>query len=200
MGTRPASACQLDGRDHRGTKWGRGTRTAELNVIVVLGSVDGLDVSADVEVLDRVVEVVDGRVRAVIGAKDLLGLVRLVRLVDRRNCAASHWSVRAPVLLNANKGRSSLVRMASGDSSRESRRVTRVPSASLSESTCSCETSRVMGIGNRAPSARRSVSTTLRGRATKGACGSAVRSKGAHSQGGKRSEEGRRTSRSPSGP
>lgn len=53
------------------------------------------------------------------------------------------------------------VRIASGDSSRASRRVTRVPWASLRASICSWETSRVIGIGKSEPSARRSVSTQL---------------------------------------
>lgn len=48
-------------------------------------SVDGLDRAADVKVLDRRVQVGDGGVGLVVGAKDLLGLVGLVRLVDRRD-------------------------------------------------------------------------------------------------------------------
>lgn len=38
----------------------------------------------------------------------------------------------------------------------------RTPAASLSELICSAETSRLMGMGNSAPSAIRSVETTLR--------------------------------------
>lgn len=44
--------------------------------------VDSLNGTADVEVLDGRVEVGDGRVGLVVGTKDLLGFVRLVRLVD----------------------------------------------------------------------------------------------------------------------
>lgn len=54
------------------------------------------------------------------------------------------------------------MRMARGASSRASRRVTRVPFASLSVWICSCETSSVMGMGKREPSTRRRVETTLR--------------------------------------
>jgi hypothetical protein len=57
--------------------------TSELDVIVVLRLVDSLNGSTDVELLDRVVEVVNGRVSQIVGTEDLLGFLDLVRLVDR---------------------------------------------------------------------------------------------------------------------
>lgn len=78
--------------DEQGQRGARGppgklvARTAELDVVVVLGRVDGLDGAANVEVLDGVVEVRDSGVRLVVGTEDLLGLVGLVGLVDRRDC------------------------------------------------------------------------------------------------------------------
>lgn len=69
-------------------------RTTELDVVVVLRSVDSLDVTADVERLDGVVEVVNGGVSRVVGAEDLLGLVRLVGLVDGGDCMKRELSER----------------------------------------------------------------------------------------------------------
>lgn len=51
----------------------------------MLGLVDSLDGTSDVELLDRVVEVVNGRVGKVVRAEDLLGFLNLVGLVDGRD-------------------------------------------------------------------------------------------------------------------
>lgn len=53
---------------------------------------DGLDRSADVELLDRLVQVVDGRVGEVISTADLNSLEGLVGLVDGRDWARKHVS------------------------------------------------------------------------------------------------------------
>jgi len=45
--------------------------------------VDSLNGTSNVEFLDRVVEVVNGRVSQIVGTKDLLGFLVLVGLVDR---------------------------------------------------------------------------------------------------------------------
>jgi hypothetical protein len=53
---------------------------AQADVVVVLQAVDGLELTADVVLLDALVEVLDGRVLGV-AAEDLLGLLGLVGLV-----------------------------------------------------------------------------------------------------------------------
>jgi hypothetical protein len=128
----------------------------------VLGLVDSLNGSSNVELLDRVVEVVDGRVSQIVGTENLLRLLDLVGLVDGRDYPVrsfvSEFRNRVKVKLEKDEP----VKMARGASSRASRRVTRVPAASLRVSICSWETSRVIGIGKRDPSTRRRVETTLR--------------------------------------
>jgi hypothetical protein len=52
------------------------------DVVVVRGSLDGLDLTTDVELAGLVVEVRDSGVGNVVGAKDLLGLELLVGAVD----------------------------------------------------------------------------------------------------------------------
>lgn len=59
--------------------------TSKLDVIVVLRLVDSLNRSSNVEVLDRVVEVVNSRVSQIVGTEDLFRLLDLVGLVDRRD-------------------------------------------------------------------------------------------------------------------
>lgn len=50
-------------------------RTAETDIVVVLQSVNGIDLAADIEFLHRVVEIADGGM-LVVAAKNLLGLLR----------------------------------------------------------------------------------------------------------------------------
>ncbi len=59
---------------------GRGE--SKLDVVVVSGLGDGLNFTTDVEFLDGLVEVGDGRVSEVIGTEDSLGLTNLVDGVD----------------------------------------------------------------------------------------------------------------------
>lgn len=61
-----------------------GGGVSEGNVVKVGRSLDSLDLTADVKLLDIVAEVSDGRVGNVIRTKDLLSLVGLVRSVDVR--------------------------------------------------------------------------------------------------------------------
>lgn len=61
-----------------------GGGVSEGNVVKVGRSLDSLDLTADVELLDIVTEVSDGRMGNVICAEDLLSLVGLVRSVDVR--------------------------------------------------------------------------------------------------------------------
>jgi hypothetical protein len=49
--------------------------TSERDIVVVLKSVDGIDLSSDVELLNGVVEVLDGWM-LLVAAKDLLCLLR----------------------------------------------------------------------------------------------------------------------------
>jgi hypothetical protein len=116
---------------------------------------NGLDRASDIKFLDRLVEVQDGGMRIVVGAKDLLGFLVLVGLVNVRHCG--HTLRRSPILAREDLP----VKMARAFSSRKSRRVTRVPALSFKLETCSEDTSRVMGMGNSVPSARRSVSRML---------------------------------------
>ena len=58
--------------------WG----VAKSNIVVVIWSVDGFDVTANVEFLDSVVEVGDSGVSHVISTKDLFGFLVFVWLVD----------------------------------------------------------------------------------------------------------------------
>ena len=60
--------------------------TAQSDVVEVGGGLDGLDLAADVVLLDLVAEVCDGRVRRVVSAEDLDSLLNLVRLVDVIDC------------------------------------------------------------------------------------------------------------------
>jgi hypothetical protein len=69
-------------------------RTAELDVVVVLRSVDSLNGTADVESLDGVVEVMNGGVSRVVGAENLLSFVGLVGLVDGGDCRREQGSER----------------------------------------------------------------------------------------------------------
>jgi hypothetical protein len=59
-----------------------GRRVPQPDIVVVLQTVNSLDLAADVELLDRVVQVLDSRMCLVVVAKHLGGLPHLVRLVD----------------------------------------------------------------------------------------------------------------------
>ena len=59
-----------------------GGLTAESYVVVMLGWLDGLYVSTDVELLNRVLEVGYRRVSVIVVTKDLDGLLDLVRSID----------------------------------------------------------------------------------------------------------------------
>jgi hypothetical protein len=70
---RPAKLVEVE------SEFGRGI--SQRNVIVVLQSIDGVELSADIELLDGVVEVLDGGM-LLIATEDLVGLLSLVWLVD----------------------------------------------------------------------------------------------------------------------
>ena len=60
--------------------------TAQSDVVEVGGGLDGLNLAADVVLLDLVAEVCDSRVCRVVSAEDLDSLLDLVRLVDVIDC------------------------------------------------------------------------------------------------------------------
>jgi hypothetical protein len=62
-------------------------RTAEGDVVKVGWSLDGLDLAADVVLLDLVAQVGDSGMCRVVSAKDVDGLLDLVRLVDVVDCS-----------------------------------------------------------------------------------------------------------------
>jgi hypothetical protein len=78
--------CERMASQRRMAKGGGGRRTAKGDVIEVLGRGDGLDLSSDVELLDRVAKVGNGGVSDVVGSEDVDGLGDLVGLVDVRDC------------------------------------------------------------------------------------------------------------------
>lgn len=83
--------------------------TSERDVVVVLGGLDRLDVSTNVELLDLVVEVGGGGVSNIIGTQDLLGLERLVGLVDVGDWALAGIHRYRKVSRTGNDGEGSLV-------------------------------------------------------------------------------------------
>ena len=83
-------ACASTRPAHTPLKRPENQLTAKRNVVKVLGDGDGLDGSTDVELLRRVVQVVDGGVRAVVGSEDVDGLGGLVGLVDIRDWVRAH--------------------------------------------------------------------------------------------------------------
>ena len=60
--------------------------TAQSDVVEVGGGLDGLNLAADIVLLDLVAEVCDSRVGRVVSAEDLDSLLDLVRLVDVIDC------------------------------------------------------------------------------------------------------------------
>lgn len=111
--------------------------TAEGNVVIVLGRLDSLDIATDVELLNRVLKVSDGRVGIVIVTEDLDGLLDLVRSVDRGDCAVKAKSVSQLYDKVSCSSLPSLpVMMARAASSRGSRRAIRAPLAILRVSIC----------------------------------------------------------------
>ena len=116
---------------------------------------DSLDLTADVVLLDLVAEVRNSGVSGIISTEDLdclLDLVRAVDIVDWRS--GEHRNTRRELV-------DIPMMMARASSSRGSRRAMRAPGAIERRSMSSRETSRVMGMGKREPSARRSSSTQL---------------------------------------
>lgn len=67
-----------------GTELGRGV--SEGNIVEVSGGLDSLDLSTNVEFLDLVTEVGDGRVGGVVGAENVDGLLNSVRGIDVLHC------------------------------------------------------------------------------------------------------------------
>lgn len=124
----------------------------------MIGRVDRFDIASDVQLVGLFVKVGNGRVRAVIGTEDRLGLLGLVEAIDVGDCIRGLSQQRATKYEPLAR---LLVRMARGDSSRKSRRVTLLPALRPSSAIRAWETSRVIGMEKRVPSARRRVSRTL---------------------------------------
>jgi len=88
----------------------------------VVGSLNGLDFTTDVELLGGVVEVSDGRVGIVVGTHDVDSLEVLVGRVDVGDC---NYKLGATIRRKLNQDLP--VRMARAASSRGSRRATFAP-------------------------------------------------------------------------
>lgn len=64
----------------------------DVDIVEMLRRLDGLDLSTDVELFDVLSGVGDGRVRGVVGAHDLFGFERLVKLVNILDCERDEQS------------------------------------------------------------------------------------------------------------
>lgn len=124
--------------------------------------VDSLDLSTNVELLDRFEEISDSWV-LLVTSKDFLCL--LVPNIGRKRQRTAHILITTPTESQQThlSGRytSSTVKMAKLRSSRKSRRVMRALGLMPRVSIVSCDASRVMGMVKRFPSARRLFSQTL---------------------------------------
>ena len=129
-------------------------RTSEGYIVEVCWWLDGLYLSANVELLHLVAKVRYRRMCGVVCSENLNGLVDEVRTVN-----VLHYAKVSSKLLQERETLPAMI--AKGSSSRGSRKTKRVPGAMDFVSMSCCETSRVIGIGKSVPSARRSVSTTL---------------------------------------
>jgi hypothetical protein len=123
----------------------------------VKGTLDGLYFTANVKLLDFIAKVGDRRVVRIIGAKHVYSFLQQIGFIYVFDCNRLSLSCHGKTKEDADEP----VIMARGRSSRGSRRATREPGSMERRSTSSRETSRLMGIGNRFPSTRRKVSTTL---------------------------------------
>jgi hypothetical protein len=130
--------------------------TAEGNIVEMSRCLNSLDFATDIEIFDSIAEVCNRRMGGIVGTEYFNGFLYSVRSVDIFDC-----TVVRNIDTRIQEAKHELVMIASGSSSRGSRKVIRAPGLTERRSMSSCETSRVTGIGNRVPSARRRESTTL---------------------------------------